>query len=84
MVAEPSKEEPMPCFRVYLAQSVKSIQPWHEAGLVDSWELYVIPVTLGDGVPLFPPGSPALTELQLVGSQSFDNGIVEMKYGPRK
>ncbi len=68
---------------IWLMGGGKSIQVWHEAGLVDSWELYVIPVTLGAGVPLFPPGSPTLTELELVGSRSFDNGIVEMKYGPR-
>lgn len=69
---------------IWLMGGGKSIQPWHEADLVDSWELYVIPATLGAGIPLFPPGCPALTELQLASSQSFDNGIVEMKYGPRK
>jgi len=69
---------------IWLMGGGKSIQPWHEAGLVDSWELYVIPVTLGAGVPLFPPGSPALTELPLAGSKSFENGIVELKYEPRK
>jgi len=69
---------------IWLMGGGRSIQSWREAGLVDSWELYVIPVTLGAGVPLFPPGSPALTELQLAGSQSFDNGVVELKYEPRK
>ena len=69
---------------IWLMGGGKSIQSWQQTGLVDSWELYVIPVTLGAGVPLFPPGTPALTELQLASSESFDNGIVELKYEPRK
>jgi hypothetical protein len=68
---------------IWLMGGGKSIQPWHETGLVDSWELYVIPVTLGAGVPLFPPSSPALIELRLASSKSLKNGIVELKYEPR-
>jgi dihydrofolate reductase len=68
---------------IWLMGGGSSIQAWHEAGLVDSWELYVIPVTLGAGVPLFPSGSAALSELKLVSARSFESGIVELKYEPR-
>ena len=67
---------------IWLMGGGKSIRPWHEAGLVDSWELYFIPVTLGAGVPLFPPASPALDELKLVSARSFENGVAELKYEP--
>ena len=68
---------------IWLMGGGKSMQAWHEAGLVDSWELYVIPVTLGVGVRLFPPGSAALSELKLVSAKSFEKDIVELKYKPR-
>lgn len=49
------------------------------AGLVDSVELAVIPVLLGDGVPLLPPGRE--TTLTLCDSRVLpDSGIVALAY----
>jgi dihydrofolate reductase len=51
-----------------------------DAGLVDSVELAVIPVLLGDGIPLFPPpAKPA--KLKLTGHKVYPKtGIVSLEY----
>lgn len=49
-----------------------------ESGLVDTVELAVIPVLLGDGVPLLPPG--AETTLELCDSRVLASGIVALAY----
>ena len=47
--------------------------------LVDRIELFVLPVILGAGLPLFPPPTPQ-RNLALVGSQSYGNGMVRLTY----
>lgn len=50
-----------------------------DAGLVDSVEVAVVPVLLGSGVPLLPPG--ASTTLKLVDQKTLSrSGIVVMSY----
>ncbi|MBV7700637.1 dihydrofolate reductase family protein [Streptomyces sp. TRM70350] len=47
--------------------------------LVDEFRLYVHPVLVGNGKPLFPPGTrPA--DLRLVESRTFGNGVVLLRY----
>ena len=50
-----------------------------EAGMVDRVEVGVIPVLLGDGVPLL-PGLDRLARLQLHSVEEFPSGIVLIKY----
>lgn len=47
--------------------------------LVDEYLIYLNPVTLGGGTPLFEPGQPA-TPLKLLESKSFDAGVVMLRY----
>jgi dihydrofolate reductase len=49
-----------------------------EAGAIDTLELYVMPVALGDGIPLFSwaPGR----SLQLRETTPFENGVVRLVY----
>jgi dihydrofolate reductase len=50
-----------------------------DAGLLDEILVTVVPVVLGAGKPLFDrrlPGGP----LKLIGSRSFDTGMVELRY----
>jgi dihydrofolate reductase len=50
-----------------------------DAGLVDTVEIAVIPVLLGDGIPLLPPG--AMTELKLSDQKILPkSGIVVLSY----
>lgn len=48
------------------------------AGVVDECHLYVIPVTVGGGKPVFPLG--LHTNLELVDLQRFRNGTVHLHY----
>ena len=50
-----------------------------EAGLVDRVEVGVIPVLLGDGIPLL-PGVEDIVGLELHSSETFGDGIVLLKY----
>jgi len=47
--------------------------------LIDDFRLFVHPIILGEGIPLFAPGLPE-RRLQFVRSQSFDSGLVEVSY----
>lgn len=53
-----------------------------ELGLIDEYSVYIHPVILGGGKPMFP----ALREkidLQLVGTQAFTSGVVLLSYRRR-
>ena len=67
---------------IWLMGGGLSIAPFHAAGLVDRWELGIVPVLLGDGIPLFPKHSRGLTGLRLTRSRALKNGIVEVWYEP--
>ena len=52
-----------------------------EARLVDAVEVSVIPVLLGEGIPLLPARSSSERfELKLTSGRTFDSGIVSLEY----
>ena len=52
-----------------------------EARLVDAVEVSVIPVLLGEGIPLLPPEpSSERFRLMLAGSRTYKTGIVSLDY----
>lgn len=51
-----------------------------EHDLVDEYRIYVHPVLIGRGRPLF-PAADRRTSLQLLESRSFGNGVVLLRYG---
>jgi dihydrofolate reductase len=48
------------------------------AGLVDEYHLFVTPVVVGGGTPVFPEGVRA--GLELVDERRFDGGVVHLRY----
>lgn len=50
-----------------------------KADLVDELHLGVVPVLLGEGLPLFPSGFPQ-REFALMENKSFSRGLVSLKY----
>jgi dihydrofolate reductase len=55
------------------------IQLFLREGLIDDITLSIIPVVLGDGIPLFAGGGPG-RRLRLAGSQAFPSGLVQLTY----
>ena len=49
------------------------------AGLVDAMHLGVVPVLLGEGIPLFPPGF-GQQNFELVENRTYSQGLVMLKY----
>lgn len=47
--------------------------------LVDEFRLFVHPIILGAGIPLFPPHSER-TQLSFAGSRAFPSGLAELRY----
>ena len=55
---------------------------FRQAGIIDEYQVFVIPIVLGQGVPLFGgPGSPTLLELE--SAQTYADGVVQLRYRPR-
>ncbi|CAA0095827.1 Uncharacterised protein [Starkeya nomas] len=50
------------------------------ADALDRLDLFVIPVLLGSGVPLFPPEATPSRRLALEGTESYANGMVRLRY----
>jgi dihydrofolate reductase len=53
-----------------------------DAGLVDEITVTLMPVILGQGIPLF-AGASQRHHLELLRSRPIGGGLVELKYGPR-
>ena len=57
-----------------------TIREFERLGVIDEYEVFVMPTLLGDGVPLFPSPFPA-GGLQLSSVMAWENGVVRLLYG---
>ena len=48
-------------------------------GLIDDITLSIVPILLGDGIPLFDTSVPA-RRVRLAASQAFASGLVQLRY----
>ncbi len=79
---------------VWLLGGADLAEQFRRAGLIDEYMIHVMPTILGSGVPLFSPqrrsakvadappadGNPPPTRLELIATQSFDDGVVMLHY----
>jgi len=49
--------------------------------VVDELYIGIVPVLIGEGIPLFPSGFPQ-REFSLLENKSFSKGLIALKYGP--
>ena len=68
---------------VHLVGGPRTIRAFHEAGELDRLEIVVLPILLGDGIPLSPPGA-GRVPLRLLGAErTFPDGSAELVYATR-
>ena len=60
----------------------ESIASFDAHGLVDRWELAIMPALLSNGIPLFPKRSRRIERLRLTHSRALKNGVIEVWYEP--
>jgi dihydrofolate reductase len=68
--------------RVWVIGGGKVVTAALQAGAVDTLELYVMPVVLGRGIPLFT--EPCEGPLTLIESKAYSNGVVKLVYDVSK
>ena len=67
------------CKRVWIEGGGQVIRGMMEAGKLDVLEMAVLPLVLGDGIPLFPEGTPGLG-LRLVKCEPRTGGALHVVY----
>lgn len=64
---------------VWLVGGAGLIASFREHGLIDEYVLSIMPVVLGEGVPLFEGKQPKAL-LQLAEARSYESGVVQLRY----
>jgi dihydrofolate reductase len=65
---------------VHLVGGPRTIRAFHELGALDRLELVILPVLLGEGIPLSPPGAPRMALQLLRADRTFPDGSAELVY----
>jgi dihydrofolate reductase len=64
---------------IWLMGGGEVVRDFLKADLVDELYIGVVPVLLGEGIPLFPSGFPQ-RNFQLIENQTFSKGLISLKY----
>ncbi len=64
---------------IWLVGGGDLIRQFIAGNLIDEFRIFVHPIILGEGIPLFPRQS-GRTDLSFESSQSFPSGLVELRY----
>lgn len=65
---------------VHLVGGPRTIQAFREIGELDRLEIVLLPILLGAGIPLTPPGTPQVPLRLLSADRTFPDGSVELVY----
>ena len=65
---------------VHLVGGPQTIRAFHELGELDRLEIVVLPILLGDGIPLSPPGAGPVPLRLLRADRTFPDGAAELVY----
>ncbi|MFY9902180.1 MAG: dihydrofolate reductase family protein [Trichococcus sp.] len=66
---------------IFIDGGSEAIDMFREKGLIDSYTVSIIPILLGEGIPLFKERNQELP-LKLVEATTFDSGLVQLTYEP--
>lgn len=66
---------------VHLVGGPRTIRAFCELGALDRLEVVVLPILLGAGIPLSPPGAPQARLRLLRADRTFPDGSAELVYG---
>ena len=69
---------------IWLMGGGNCIDAFDALGLIDRFEISIIPVTLGDGISLFPKNKRPGRDLTLTHSKVLSNGVVNLQLVPTK
>jgi dihydrofolate reductase len=67
---------------VHLVGGPRTIRAIRDAGALDRLEVVLLPLLLGEGVPLSPPGTPQERLRLLRADRTFPDGSAELVYAP--
>jgi dihydrofolate reductase len=65
---------------VHLVGGPRTIRAFHGLGALDRLEIVVLPILLGAGVTMSPPGSPQASLRLLSADRTFPDGSAELVY----
>ena len=65
---------------VHLVGGPRTIRAFYEIGALDRLELFILPVLLGDGLPLWPRSAPRVPLRLLRADRTFPDGSTELVY----
>ncbi len=65
--------------RIWLVGGTEAAVPFLQQALIEDYTIFVMPILLGDGIPLFPAGLPE-HRLDLVSAGIIGDGMVKLVY----
>lgn len=68
---------------VHLVGGPRTIRAFQQIGELDRLEIVVLPILLGDGIPLSPPGTGSVPLRLLRADRTFPDGSAELVYATR-